>query len=536
MEHDEDITSSEDEFNFSAITNEIAPLHRQLVHGNEYRSDQVSDDVRGLRRRKIRIIDCESESHSDCTEETEPSEWTICIEFEEIPTRIPFVPGERQIGLQVPAASTSQGSSEGIRLSGKLYDQQIIFNTIAKLTPTMKMKTRGAVKEQEEFDRAAVILSWNKKLMSTIGLWPHSRNNLRFSLNFGYFCFLMILEYLDLFIFINNLEHVIMNLTENMAFSQIFVRMSMLWKYNDEIGDLITEVFKDFVRERYKSEEERQLFISYNAKSKLFMKLLITFVALTASSYYLTPLLVSLGNGLPTIEEGNISKTLYLLPYRFYTFYPLENLQSYIVIYALELPFVFISGFGQSAADCIMVTLVYHICGQMSVLALQVNNIDINPQKNREEIQAIVESHTRLLRMGQIVAKAFSVTLLAHLLGATSLICILGYQILTNYSNGEKTVLVSFLVFQYLVLLILYAHCTVGECLLTESTKVSEAFYACQWYDMPIENTRSIMLCIARSQKPMCLTAGKFSTFCLRTLTDVLRTSMGYLSVLRSFL
>ncbi|KAI4476100.1 hypothetical protein M0802_014935 [Mischocyttarus mexicanus] len=234
--------------------------------------------------------------------------------------------------------------------------------------------------------------------MSTLGLWPHSRNNLRFSLNFGYFSFLMILEYLDLFIFINDLEHVIMNLTENMAFSQIFVRMSMLWKYNDEIGSLITEAIKDFGKEKYKSKEERQLFISYNAKSKLFMKLLITFVALTASSYYLTPILVSLGNGLPVIEVGNISQTIYLLPYRFYTFYPLENLQSYTIIYALELPFVFISGFGQSAADCIMVTLVFHICGQMSVLALQINNIDIDKKKNREEIQAVVESHTRLLR------------------------------------------------------------------------------------------------------------------------------------------
>ncbi|KAF7378689.1 hypothetical protein HZH66_015476 [Vespula vulgaris] len=123
--------------------------------------------------------------------------------------------------------------------------------------------------------------------------------------------------------------------------------------------------------------------------------------------------------------------------------------------------------------------------------------------------------------MGKIVADAFSVTLLAHLFGATSLVCILGYQILTNYSDGEKAVLISFLVFQFLVLLILYAHCTVGECLLSESTKVSEAFYACQWYNMPIKNARSIILCMARSQRPMCLTAGKFSTFCLSTLTDV---------------
>ncbi|CAK9816388.1 PiggyBac transposable element-derived protein 4 [Anthophora quadrimaculata] len=101
MEHDEEITSSEDEFNFSAITNEITSLHRQLAHENEDRSDEDSDAVRGVRRRKIRLIDSESESQSDCTEETEPSEWTVCTESEEIPTRIPFVSGERQVGPHV---------------------------------------------------------------------------------------------------------------------------------------------------------------------------------------------------------------------------------------------------------------------------------------------------------------------------------------------------------------------------------------------------------------------------------------------------
>ncbi|KAK2574918.1 hypothetical protein KPH14_002609 [Odynerus spinipes] len=394
----------------------------------------------------------------------------------------------------------------------------------------------GFTEEQKDLDRAAVIISWNKKLLTTIGLWPHERNNLRFSINFGYFTFLMILEYLDLFLFIDDLEHVIMNLTENMAFSQIFVRMSMLWKYNDEIGGLITEAIQDFGKEKYSSIEERKLFINYNARSKLFVKLLMIFVSLTASSYYLTPVLVSLGNGLPEIEVGNVTQTFYLLPYRFHVFYPLENLQIYVITYILEMPFVFISGFGQTAADCIMVTLVFHICGQMSVLALRINNIDVDPMNSKKEIKKVVESHTRLLRMGKTVADAFSATLLAHLLGATSLVCVLGYQILTNFANGEKAVLISFLVFQFVVLLILYAHCTVGECLLTESAKVCEAFYACQWYDMPIESARCIVLCMARSQNPLCLTAGKFNTFCLSTLTDVLKTSMGYLSVLRSFL
>ncbi|XP_018396340.1 PREDICTED: odorant receptor 10a-like [Cyphomyrmex costatus] len=390
----------------------------------------------------------------------------------------------------------------------------------------------------KDLDRAAKMLSWNKPLMSTLGLWPFQSNDLIFSINFGYFSFLMILEYLDFFLYIGDLEHVIMNLTENMAFSQILVRMSTLRLYNDKIGEVISEAMKDFDETNYKTAEEIKTFVSYYAKAKIFFKLLVAFVAMTASSYYLTPILVILGNGgLPEIVTNeNVTQIIYLLPYRFHLFYAVENLRTYTITYIWQLPFVFISAFGQTTADCIMVTLVFHICGQMSVLALRINNINTEVRDCGPEMRHVILMHVRLLRMGKIIGKAFSATLLAHLLGATSLVCILGYQILTNFSKGEAGVLIPLLIFQFLVLLILYANCTIGENLLTESAKVCEAFYNCRWYDMSKNNARMLILCMARSQKPLCLIAGKFTMFCLSTLTDVLKTSMGYLSVLRSFL
>lgn len=93
-----------------------------------------------------------------------------------------------------------------------------------------------------------------------------------------------------------------------------------------------------------------------------------------------------------------MTQVIYLLPYRFHVFYAVENMRAYMITYALELPFVFVSSFGQSAADCIMVTLVFHICGQMSVLALRINNININPFNCRSEMRQVVRMHIRLLR------------------------------------------------------------------------------------------------------------------------------------------
>lgn len=150
---------------------------------------------------------------------------------------------------------------------------------------------------QKELDRAAEVLSWNNRLMSLLGVWPSHPNDLIFSINFSYFSFLMILEYLDLFLYIDDLEQVVMNLTENMAFSQIFVRIFIMRLYNDQIGEILTEVEKDFDKTNYKTAEEIKSFITYNARSKMFMKLLMVFVALTASSYYLTPIIIILGSG-----------------------------------------------------------------------------------------------------------------------------------------------------------------------------------------------------------------------------------------------
>lgn len=56
-----------------------------------------------------------------------------------------------------------------------------------------------------------------------------------------------------------------------------------------------------------------------------------------------------------------------------------------------------------------------------------------------------------------------------------------------NIAKGEKGVLVTFLIFQFLVLLILYAICTVGESLLTEVTFYEER--------QKLKNTATFNIC-----------------------------------------
>ncbi|KAJ8669837.1 hypothetical protein QAD02_001096 [Eretmocerus hayati] len=319
-----------------------------------------------------------------------------------------------------------------------------------------------------------------------------------------------------------------------MAFSQIFVRLLMLRIYNRDIGELIAEARKDFDANNY-TTEERKIFMSYHVKSKRYMTLLIANTAFTATSFYAKPLLGQMGEVIDyaTSKNHGNSSLIFILPYQFYTFYEINDAPTYFWTYASQLPFVFVSGFGQGSADCIMVALVCHVSGQMAVLATRIRKINTDSALCTEDIYRIVEHHIRLLRMGKTMENAFSIILLANLIGATALICVLGYGILLSLALGETANLVPLMAFIILVLLILYIHCTIGESLITESENVTEAFYDCRWYDMSIENAKIILMCMVRSQKPLQLTAGKLKTFCHTTLTETLKASMGYLSVLR---
>lgn len=103
MDCSNEISSSKDEFDFSLLKNKITSIHEPFDDKVNENNDKDSDKVRGVRRRKIKIIDSECESDSNTAEDTERSEWICCTESEEIPSRIQFVPDEKPAGPQIPS-------------------------------------------------------------------------------------------------------------------------------------------------------------------------------------------------------------------------------------------------------------------------------------------------------------------------------------------------------------------------------------------------------------------------------------------------
>ncbi|CAK9810836.1 PiggyBac transposable element-derived protein 4 [Anthophora plagiata] len=104
MERKTKISSSEDKFDFTVLNEEITSLHTELDDTGNNSSSDDSDEVRGVRKQKIRVIDSECDSDTDTTEDSQSdsSEWISCTESEEITSRIPFIAGDTTAGPHVP--------------------------------------------------------------------------------------------------------------------------------------------------------------------------------------------------------------------------------------------------------------------------------------------------------------------------------------------------------------------------------------------------------------------------------------------------
>nr|XP_046475096.1 odorant receptor 49a-like [Neodiprion pinetum] len=325
-----------------------------------------------------------------------------------------------------------------------------------------------------EMSSAVQLLEWNEKLLSLLGLWPLSNNDTRFTL--GLICLLIhvTLEYVDLYKFGKNFEHVVANLSENITYTTILIQVILLRVNSRQLGQVIRAAYEDFVEINYKTTLEKKVLLDNYKKVRIFVAVAVAMTLSTAVSYYLAPLVGLLGT--------------------------------------------------------------IHVFGQLYVLAERINDINTNGQECGLAIKTLVKNHVRLIRMTQTLEEVYNVILLGQLLGGMILICILSYYVLAHAEGEQNSDFFSVTLYILSVILNIFVYCFVGERLVQESTKVHDTLSACRWYDMSSVHAKMLVVCMARSQKPLVLTAGKFYKFSMGSFANVMKTSMAYLSVLRSLL
>lgn len=83
---------------------------------------------------------------------------------------------------------------------------------------------------------------------------------------------------------------------------------------------------------------------------------------------------------------GN-SAEFFILPFKTKLFFSFNDTQTYYLLYVYQLPMVYLL-ICHNAWICLLITIVLHICGELSIIEYRIRNIKIN-RNDESESQAI---------------------------------------------------------------------------------------------------------------------------------------------------
>ncbi|XP_071568908.1 odorant receptor 22c-like [Temnothorax nylanderi] len=232
-----------------------------------------------------------------------------------------------------------------------------------------------------------------------------------------------------------------------------------------------------------------------------------------------------------------------------------ETLEPYAreLILAMELPFnistdfiyttvqsvqfyhLFLFACGIHIINCLLVTLIIHVCGQIDILRESLTNISKCSADSMDEftLPSLIIKHQRIIIFAESIETLFTYIAFMMLLSDTIIICCLGFIIVTSLNSPNvAAILVKTLIYYISMNLEAFIYCFSGEHLSAKSKMIGSAAYDSLWYDFPAKESRTILFLIVRSQNSLTITSGRVFDLSLERFTSVVKASLSYISVL----
>ncbi|XP_015431127.1 PREDICTED: LOW QUALITY PROTEIN: uncharacterized protein LOC107187519 [Dufourea novaeangliae] len=211
------------------------------------------------------------------------------------------------------------------------------------------------------------------------------------------------------------------------------------------------------------------------------------------------------------VENGNRTGIVHVLPCAFQT--------SVVGIFSLAAVFT------------------AHACGQLNVLMAWITEL-VNESRGRNariylnEIGVVVEHHLRVLSFISRIEDVMTRICFLELVRCSFGICMLGYYILTEWSDHNFQNLTTYFMIMGSMTFNVFIVCYIGELLTEQCKKVGEVIYMTEWYCLPHKCVLDLTMIIARSSLLIKITAAKMIHMSVSTFGDVMKTTFAYLNLL----
>ncbi|XP_036147230.1 odorant receptor 85b isoform X1 [Monomorium pharaonis] len=180
-----------------------------------------------------------------------------------------------------------------------------------------------------------------------------------------------------------------------------------------------------------------------------------------------------------------------------------------------------------------------HACGQIEVIISRLENLthDENIEQLsdvNQRIALIVKSHVRILRFSAAVEEILQEVCLLEFTSSIFTMCLPEYYCIVDWQDSDTVGLTTYFLLFVSFCFNMYILCYIGEQLVEKSSQIGTRCFMIRWYQLPAKSIRSLVLVIAMSSHPIKISAGRMIDLSLATFGNVLKTSLAYLSLLRT--
>lgn len=129
-----------------------------------------------------------------------------------------------------------------------------------------------------------------ERIFSIGGIWPFKQTYIRFAIYISYYMLYLVMAYIDFYDVFGNLELMVMNLVETVAYTMTFTAVWLI-RCSNLLKHVISAVKKDMIERKFENSEEERIYYNYNYTSKIFTYGSIVGMFITILLLYFRPLL-----------------------------------------------------------------------------------------------------------------------------------------------------------------------------------------------------------------------------------------------------
>ncbi|XP_023946519.2 odorant receptor 13a-like [Bicyclus anynana] len=387
--------------------------------------------------------------------------------------------------------------------------------------------------------------------MRILNAWPESILDKNIS-KYAFYgkCYTFFIEFICLppgFLYIKNSIGTISFLDLGRTYITVFMNivamlrliLIFLKRYEKLVGDFVNKIH--LFHHRNKSVHAMKIHILVHKLSHFFSVYTAVMMILGILLFTCTPLYKNITSGaFFNYQTENVTfehSVYYDLPFDYE-----HDIRGYIVLFSFNWYITLICSACFCTFDLLMALMVFHVWGHLSILVKSLENFrrpnenggwfnEIEMKLVSSELKEIVEHHNLVIefttRMGNIFGPVLILYYIFHVVSG----CVLLLE--CSQMNPEALVrygTLTFLVFQQLLQISI-----VFELLGSKSYSLINAVYTVPWECMDNSNRKMVQIMLLQSQRLLAIKALDMVNVGVQTMASIIKTSISYFIMLRTF-